>query len=660
VTPRRLLPLLLGLTLLPGPAPAQQRDPWRQPSQPGPPGAQPARVPLLVPNKRSIYQRVLLRPGATLHDTAGAGPGRPGLGFSAFYVYARQGSGAEEWLQIGAAADGRTEGWVRAARTIDWTHAMVAAFTNPANRGRGLFLETEARARALLAPNGAAEALRLRTEAAAGRPATGVVALEPGNFIDITRQFYLLPILNAATVERELGGPVRVLEVASAPAERPPPAPAPDALARFRAGLVFVVDTTISMQPYIDRTREAMTGIVGRLRETAVRDNFRFGVVGYRDSKDATPTGYEYTARVFAKPDFTQPPEAALGAMRDLAATTTGNEGFDEDPVAGVATALDEIDWGPLGGRYLVLITDAGGREASDPLSSTRQGIEQIAIRAREQGVAVMVVHLLTPEGRTAGNHARARRQYVALGSNGSTGDTLYFPVDDGSPEQFRGTISALVEGVLRQVSATTGRPIAELRGAGGGAAPRQAERIERQLQVLAEAMRLAYLGREERTTAPDVVRSFVLDRDPAPPGNAAIDVRVLLTRNQLEDLNRTLEEILRAGRATRLQPRDFFSQLQTTMSLAARDPSRIAMAGALGGLLGEFLEGLPYASEVMGMTEREWNAMSAGSQARLLNQIEAKLRLYRDFSRSEVWTTLSGRRDAGEQVFPVPLDALP
>ncbi|MFC7544226.1 hypothetical protein ACFQU2_39070 [Siccirubricoccus deserti] len=73
-------------------------------------------------------------------------------------------------------------------------------------------------------------------------------------------------------------------------------------------------------------------------------------------------------------------------------------------------------------------------------------------------------------------------------------------------------------------------------------------------------------------------------------------------------------------------------------------------MAGALGGLLGEFLEGLPYASEVMGMTEREWNAMSAGSQARLLNQIEAKLRLYRDFSRSEVWTTLSGRRDAGSR----------
>ncbi|MFC7544224.1 hypothetical protein ACFQU2_39060 [Siccirubricoccus deserti] len=71
-------------------------------------------------------------------------------------------------------------------------------------------------------------------------------------------------------------------------------------------------------------------------------------MVGYRDSKDATPAGYEYTTRVFAKPDFAQPPEAGLAAMRDLTATATGNEGFDEDPVAGIATALDEIDWGRL------------------------------------------------------------------------------------------------------------------------------------------------------------------------------------------------------------------------------------------------------------------------------------------------------------------------
>ncbi|MCO6417505.1 VWA domain-containing protein [Siccirubricoccus sp. KC 17139] len=655
---RRLLPLLLLPALLPGAALAQPADPWRQGG-----GGQAGRpAPLLVPGKRSLYQRVLLRPGATLHQAPG-GPGRPALGFSAFFVYAKQGRGAEEWLQIGPAPDGRTEGWVQAARTVEWNHGMVAAFTNPANRGRGLFMETEAGARALLNAGGAAEAQRLRTEAAAGRPAPGVLALEPANHVDITQQFYLLPILNAATVEREIGGPVRVLEVASAPEERPPQPQqaAADPLANFRAGLVFVVDTTISMQPYIDATREAMTGIVGRLRQTALRDKFRFGVVGYRDSKEATPQGYEYTARTFAKPDFGQPPDASLSAMQGLVASTGGNEGFDEDPVAGLATALDEVDWASLGGRYLMLITDAGGRDAADPLSATRQGFEEIAQRARAAGVVVMVVHLLTPEGRTSGNHSRARRQYLGLAANGNTGDSLYFGVENGAPEAFRGTVSALVEGILRQVSATTGVSLEALRGAGGGQVPqREAQRIEAQMRIVGEAMRLAYLGREQRTTAPDVVRSFVLDRDPAPPGIAAIDVRVLLTRNQLEDLSKTLEEILRAGRATRLQPREFFGQLQSAMAVAARDPSRIALSGALGGLLGEFLEGLPYNSEIMAMTEREWNAMSAGAQARLLNQVEAKLRLYRDFARSNLWTTLSGRREAGEQVFPVPLDALP
>ena len=621
-----------------------------------------ARQPLLVPGKRSVFQRVLLRPSAEIHSAPGAANPRPGLGFSAFMVYARQGSGAQEWLEIGPGGNAPVEGWVKAEQTLEWTHAMVASFTNPTGRGLSLFLQQEAQARALLAEGGAAEATRLRAEAAAGRPSGGVVALEPANFVDITQQFYLLPILKAVPVERELGGPVRVLEVASAPAETPPPQQPPqaDALANFRAGMVFVVDTTISMQPYIDRTREAMTGIIARLRDTPLRDKFRFGVVGFRDSKDATPNGYEYASKIFATPDFSQPAEAALQAMQGLVASTGGNEGFVEDPAAGLNDAINQIDWSALGGRYIVLITDASAREASDPLSSTRQGMEELRIMARERGVTMFVVHLLTPEGRAAGDHARARRNYATLAE--TPAGPLYYGVDDGGQQQFRGTISALVEGVLQQVASATGAPIDRLRGAGGGAnlEPRQAQRMERQMRFVGEAMRLAYLGREERAQAPEVLRSFVLDRDPAPPGNTALNVRVLLTRNQLNDLTRSLEEILRAGRASRTS-QNLFEQLQSAMATAARDPTRIAASGALGGLLAEFLEGLPYNSEIMGMTQQQWDMMSAGPQARILNQIEAKLRLYQSFSANQaLWTTLSGRRDAGDQVFPVPLDSLP
>ena len=620
------------------------------------------RRPLVAAGKRTMARRVLLRPGATLHAAAGSGQGRPGLGFAAYYVYAETQAGGAPWLEIGAAADGRTEGWVAAAQTLAWDHGMVAAFTNPAGRGRGVFLETAELARGLISGDGPARLAALRTEAEAGRPASGVLALEPVPFVDMARRFYLLPILSAAMVDRDLGGPIRVLETVSVPADPPAPPPAPDALADFRAGLVFVVDTTISMQPYIDRTREAMEAVVARLGRTAVRDNFRFGVVGYRDSKPATPVGYDYTAQVFARPDFSAPPEAALAAMRGMKAATGDNEGFDEDAVAGLKLALDEIDWSSLGGRYLVLITDAGARDADDPLASQPHlGIEQIRQEAQARGVTVFAIHLLTAQGRAAGNHPRARTQYTRLtGTDGRT-EALYYPVADAAPDQFRSLVGDLTESILLRVAETTGRPVEELRGAANAPRSPQADRIDRQVRVVAEAMRLAWLGRERGTTAPEVIRSFILDRDPAPPGVPVIGVRVLLTRNQLNDLSASLEEILRAGRSARLSPQDFFGQLRAALALAARDPSRIAASGGLGGLLAEFLDGLPYQSELMGMTEDTWLAMGAGAQARLLNGIDAKLRLYREFSgNAALWTTLSGRRDAGEQVFPVPLDALP
>lgn len=639
--------LLSGLSLAAAPTLAQTRAPVVG-----------ARQPLIVPGRRSVMQRVLLRPGATIHARPDAPGGRDGIGFTAFYVYGRQGQGAAEWIEIGAAANGRTEGWVRADRALEWNHGMIAVFTNPAGRGRSLFLATPDQARNLLRPGGSQRAEDLRREAAAGQPAEGVLAIEPDRHVDITRSFYLLPIMRADVIEREMGGPIHLLEVVSVPAERPnEPRQADDALTRFRAGLVFVVDTTTSMQPYIDRTREAMASVVARFGQTAVRDNFRFGVIGFRDSRQAQPEGFEYVTRTFATPDFTAPPDAAVEAMRGIAASRINNTGFDEDPIAGLQDAIDQVDWSSFGGRYVVLITDAGARDGTDPLSSTGLGIAEIRQRAALRGVTVLVIHLLTQEGRNAGNHSRARQQYTALAA--SPAGPLYYPVEEGSVDRFRATVGALVEGILGLVAETTGRPIAELRSP--AAASPAAERMQQQLRVVAEAMRLAYLGREERAQVPDVFRSYVLSLDPTPPGNRAVEVRVMLTRNQLSDLSQALTEILRAGRSDRIDDRALFRQLQTALTLAARDPTRIARPGALGQLLGEWLEGLPYRSPLMEMTEDDWLTLGGSGQTAMLNAIETKLRLYRAYnSDSSLWRSLSGQRDAGDDVFPVPLSDLP
>jgi serine/threonine-protein kinase PpkA len=623
---------------------------------------QAARQPLLMEGRTALFQRVILRPGARLAERPDANaPAQPTPGFGVFYVYARQGSGADSWLEIGAAQDGRTQGWVPAERTIDWKQTMVLAFNNPAGRERAMFFREAETPRALWlnTRGGAAEAARLR-EAARANTEGPVIALEPENFIDITRQFYLLPIISADRVENEAAQEARLLEVISAPAQAAPPPPAdPDALRNYRGAVVFVVDTTISMGPYIDRTREALKRVVDRIRDTAVRDNFRFGMVAFRDHLGGNPR-LEYVTRMVSLPELAEASDAILPRLSQLAEARESNEGFDEDSLAGIKLALDEVPWQQYGGRFVILVTDAGARDAKDPRSQTQMGPEEMRQLAQSEAkqVAIYAIHLKTPEGRN--NHARAERQYRELTRFGAAGE-LYYPINEGNMGQFGQTVDALTDALLAQVAAAVGRPIAGIR------APQSAaeRRISEQAEIVGTAMRLSYLGRERQQTAPDVVRSFVLDQELNPtdprPERRPLDVRVLLTRNQLSDLATTLRNIIQAQAAARLSPESFFERVRAAAAATARDPRRMAEFQRLGGAFGEFLQDLPYQSQIMEFTQEEWNSMGAGRRTEIVNALEAKLRLYEEFNRQpSLWVSFDGGRNPGEAMYPVPLDALP
>jgi serine/threonine-protein kinase PpkA len=623
---------------------------------------QAARQPLLMEGRSALFQRVILRPGARLAERPDANaPAQPTPGFGVFYVYARQGSGADAWLEIGAAQDGRTQGWVPAERTIDWKQTMVLAFNNPAGRERAMFFREAETPRALWlnTRGGAAEATRLR-EAARANTEGPVIALEPENFIDITRQFYLLPIISAQRVENEAAQEARLLEVISAPAQAAPPPPAdPDALRNYRGSVVFVVDTTISMGPYIDRTREALKRVVDRIRDTAVRDNFRFGMVAFRDHMGGNPR-LEYVTRMVSLPDLAEASDAILPRLSQLAEARESNEGFDEDSLAGIKLALDEVPWQQYGGRFIILVTDAGARDAKDPRGQTQMGPEEIRQLAQSEAkqVAIYTIHLKTPEGRN--NHARAERQYRELTRFGAAGE-LYYPINEGNMGQFGQTVDALTDALLAQVAAAVGRPIAGIR------APQTAaeRRISEQAEIVGTAMRLSYLGRATQQTAPDVVRSFVLDQELNPadprPERRPLDVRVLLTRNQLSDLATTLRNIIQAQAAARLSPESFFERVRAAAAATARDPRRMAEFQRLGGAFGEFLQDLPYQSQIMEFTQDEWNSMGAGRRTEIVNALEAKLSLYEEFNRQpSLWVSFDGGRNPGEAMYPVPLDALP
>jgi hypothetical protein len=180
---------------------------------------------------------------------------------------------------------------------------------------------------------------------------------------------------------------------------------------------------------------------------------------------------------------------------------------------------------------------------------------------------------------------------------------------------------------------------------------------------MIGHALRLAWLGRQDRAAAPDLVRAWAADgyRGTNPP--ECLEVRVLLTRNQLNDLAQSLRFIIDQGRASLLDSNAMFDRLQTVAAHLARDPDALRQRGLenLGSILGEYLDGLPYVSDIATLDRATWRNMGGGAQTELLDTLESRLRLYQDFNRTpELWKSFDGGRDAGEAVYPVPLSALP
>ena len=647
------------------------------------PGAAAAeRQALPMPGKTSLFQRVLTRPGAALRNSAAdtTPHGAELSPLSVFYVYDRQQVKGADWLEVGTAAADAAAGWLPAAEAIDWRQTLTVAFTRNADREPTLFFRDHSSLLGLMESEGLVpETERLRASIREGQVPEGfpVIAKEPDTYVDPNRQFYLLPILGHEQVQLESGLRASVLNVAAVTlqsgdqdllaagsggaaartAEAPIGKPAD-----YRAGVVFVVDSTTSMGPYIDRTRAAIRRIYDRLKGSSMGGALSFGLVAFRDSTEAVP-GLEYVSRVAATLEDGRDPSGFFAKVNRVEATKISSLGFNEDAFAGVYDAIEAIDWRGYAGRFVVLITDAGARDANDPLARTHLGAERLRLLAQEKDqtagggkIAIAALHLLTPEGRQT--HQLAAAQYRALTRWGDAGD-LYFPVKGGSVEAFGAQVDALADALVKQLEGIrSGRRIQVPEGP-------QASELERKTALVGRAMQLAYLGRETGSRAPRLIDAWVSDRDLIDPTQKALEVRVLIGKNQLSNLQETLEAIIAAGERTTMSAKDFFGQLRGAAAALARDPDKVSTVQvkrlADVGLVGEWLDDLPYTSQIMNLTEARWLARSYAEQQEVLDAIEEKIRLYRRIhDDADRWIDLSGRDSKGESVTTIPLDALP
>lgn len=182
---------------------------------------------------------------------------------------------------------------------------------------------------------------------------------------------------------------------------------------------------------------------------------------------------------------------------------------------------------------------------------------------------------------------------------------------------------------------------------------------------IVGRAMALAHLGRTNGVQAPTMFRSWASEKDFDDPNVSNFSVRVLLTRNQLSDLQQTMAIAVQGLEAGQIEPDDLFNRLRSAALAAGRDPSKTGQGGARDmqatGLVNEFLDGLPYQSRLMSLTEAQWIAMGIGDQQTIIDEAYANIRLYQRYHDDpERWIALNEGADPGDHVYPIPLSALP
>ncbi|MDX5377627.1 MAG: VWA domain-containing protein [Halomonas sp.] len=629
--------------------------------------------PLLQEGKQTLHQRVLTTPGCRLVEQAGASGGEPLPAFSRFYVYQRSESSDEEWLEVGPDSYGTLSGWLPASCTVDWKMQLTLSFTNPANRDRLMFFDEHEGLMNIFddfEPSG--QVAPLRAQLRRDGEAPGIVAQEPEYFVDLHEQFYLLPILEGEEIMTEAGFMTRLLRVASvSEAEEETAQDSLDdvtaQLREFRAGVVFVIDSTISMGPYIERTREAVERIYQRIEQEELTERVRFGLVSFRDSVDHA-SGIEYVTRMYADPNEIEDGSDFMVRVADLSEASGSTVGWEEDAYAGVMQAIDEVEWSNFGARYIVLITDASAIEGDSERSATGLDADQVRLEAARQGIAVYTLHLKTPAGESRGDHAVAEGQYSNLSTFAGTGTSLYYSVDTGDVNVFGQRVDALAGAITDQVHAAYLGEEAVGSALHAEEEPQEEhdqQRMRDDLELIGHAMRLAYLGQATGSQAPPVFEAWISDRDLIAQHIPTTEVRVLLTKGQLSDLSDVVSEILGAANAGLISPTDMFDRLRSVAATMGADPNQLQQSEGQRlselGLMGEYLEDLPYQSEVLNLDEATWLSWDGLQQERFIRRLATKLRHYQRYNEDvDRWVALAEGADPREDVYPVPLEMMP
>lgn len=658
------------------------------------PDAATVQMPMQDLENEALFRRVISLPDTILlSEPVAAEDGTPVSIFSVLYVYDDNAGGGTDWLQVGDQLRDGPLGWIRADNALPWSSMLVMQFTPRGQRERVLFFKDSTPLSDIVnSPFFTNEAREIYAEIEREQTRlqsepndtpnwnSDLVAIEPETAVTFSNEPYLLPILDWREELFDGLTETTLLQVAAIPAEAEEvgetdttsftnnaAAAAAAADGEFRVGIVFVMDTTISMAPFIERTKQVVSEFYDAFGDFETSAFVSFGLVGFRDNIANNADGLEYLTEIFQPLDPQAPPQQLLANLDQVREATAPTLDFKEDVYAGVADAINEMDWSPYDARIIILVTDASARTGDDPLLRD-QGTtaDTVAAMARASNVTIIPLHLLTDVNRDNNDIAIAETQFRTLGETGDIGADKYVPLNATSDEQFsaqlkiasRDIASAILTvysgDVLSQIEF---EPIPDMDGATAGD-----DRLGKIIQNEIFRAQLESLAQVGGGDAPAFLAGWASDRDMIDPGRRTLEVSVFLTRNQLSTLDKQLDSIVGAFRSGGDDPQAFFDNLQVLAAEMSTDPDAVRADDRLAvqTLLPTFIQNLPYKSEVLRLDRDYWSSLSNSLREEFIENIEAKQRIYQDtFNQTDVWRDF-GSDDPGLESTLMLLKHLP
>lgn len=648
-----------------------------------------------VEQTTQLPMRVLPRPLSNLYREARNDPNavvKANLpAFRPLYVFAKQGidlsdpAAPKGWYQVGTSTT-QAQGWLAAADALEWRQALVLSYTHPGGVKDGrkpvLMFRDQASLRTIVeSAQRGTQTEQLYQQIDSGQIPASVVSMEPKRFVDITQQFYLLPILNWDNVDIN-GDDVRLLQLAAAlPRERgatplkdqdylKQATTARDAdqgaeLKKLKIDVVFVIDTTKSMQPYIDMTTQAVGKMV-RSFDKSLEGRVKFGLIGYRDSLQKVPN-LEYASKNFT-PNLVDGKQALALLDKQFKATSVGSFDYAEEVFAGVDEGL-RSNWTDGALRFVVLIGDASSHPKGHEQNTTQKDATDLRRELDDNQVHVLAVHL--EDARAAEDHTLAREQFTELSKvRGAADSSALVLVDVAKEADFQ----AAVDKITSQIS---GRLQQSISAAGGAhtdnttvvstdsSNPESTTNPDQQakdaVDKLWQAALVEYLGKD--ADPPKDIVVWVADRDLLNPADKALEVRVLITREQLSSLTQALDHVVQAFMSAEVSQGQFFEALQNVSGQTLKRPDDVSQAQKLGnsGLLPAFITSLPYKSDILALSDEMYASMSAEQRSQLEWSILAKLQQYRAINEQvDAWVRLNDGDSDSQMVYPLHIDYLP